>query len=167
MELATIRTLETVERVQRHSVAESWLSALAFRPVASAFDWFFARSMRSNAEQLSQIVLLLRSLVQFDGDTPVDADLELRDVLNQVMARNDNLLRVTRKILARSEDAGMKRLATESRRNLAVAEELRAAALHLQWEMAEHDASLAVHHSGFAASDANSLNDMLDRITAA
>lgn len=166
MELATIRALESVERVRRHATAESWLTRLAIRPMASMFDWVFARAMRSHAEKLSDTVLLLRSLVQFDGDEQVDADLHLRGTLDQVMEKVERMRGSVTDLLTKSDSVGLDRFAVECRRFIAVSNELRSAVLHLQWEMAEHDANMAAHRDDFVASDADSLGDMLDRISA-
>lgn len=167
MELATQRALSSVDRVQRHTTAESWLGALTVRPFSFLTDWILSRLVKSQAEQLSCHVLLLRSLLRDLGNgDPVDPALELRSTLDSLVAKSKNLHSKSLELLHNAEAAKMVRLPGEFRRFAAVATELIEATLALQWEVAEHDASLARHLEGFVASDPKEVESMLDRIAA-
>ncbi|BCN09711.1 hypothetical protein RPSD_15960 [Ralstonia solanacearum] len=167
MELATQRALSSVDRAQRHTAAESWLSALTVRPLASVTDWLLSRLVRSQAEQLSSHVLSLRLLLRDIGNgDPVDPALELRGILDTLLERSKKLRRTSLEFLKNSERTNFNHLPAEFRRFVAVAGELIEATQALQWEIAEHDASLARHLDGFVASEAKEVTEMLDRIAA-
>ncbi|MHA6885741.1 hypothetical protein [Ralstonia pseudosolanacearum] len=167
MELATQRALSSVDRAQRRTAAESWLSVLTVRPFASVMDSMLSRLVRSQAEQLSGHVLSLRSLLRDIGNgNPVDPALELRGTLDTLLDRSKKLRRTSLACLENSERTNSNHLSVEFRRFVAVAGELIEATQALQWEIAEHDASLARHLDGFVASDAKEVTEMLNRIAA-
>ncbi|WP_143275945.1 hypothetical protein [Burkholderia cenocepacia] len=125
-----------------------------------------SRGLNQKIAQSNLRLIEVAGAIKFDGEKQVDPDLHIRDTLESI---KHNALDFREFLLSRNLDGLLARgktgvlLVREIKQTIALTCESVELANKVQWQIAEHDADIAVRHDGFVASSADELAALLDR----